>query len=66
MEEPFRTNSRPVNPRRKQRTKVQIFKETYLPVIIAGVALLLIVIFIIGSIVRSIQKKNFEKTRDLL
>ena len=36
MEEQFNENSRPVNPRRKQRTKAQIFKETYLPAIIAG------------------------------
>ena len=61
MEEQFNENSRPVNPRRKQRTKAQIFKETYLPAIIAGIALLLIVIFIIGSIVRSVQKKKFDK-----
>jgi len=61
VDEQYNENSRPVNPRRKKRTKTQVFKETYLPAIIAGVALLLIVIFIIGSIVRSVQKKNFEK-----
>ena len=65
MDEQFNENSRPVNPRRKQRTKIQVFKETYLPAIIAGVALLLIVIFIIGSIVRSVQKKNYEKRADI-
>ena len=61
MDEQFNEHSRPVNPRRKKRTKIQVLKETYLPAIIAGAALLLIVIFIIGSIVRSVQKKNFEK-----
>lgn len=65
MDEQFNENARPVNPRRKKRTKTQVFKETYLPAIIAGVALLLIVIFIIGSIVRSVQKKNFEKDANL-
>lgn len=53
-------NNRPVNPRRKPRSKIQIFKEAYLPAVIAGVALLLIVIFIIGSIVRGVQRRNYE------
>lgn len=48
-------------PRRRQRSKMQVFKETYLPVLIAGVALLLIVIFIIGSIVRAVQTHKDEK-----
>ena len=51
---------RPVNPRRKQRTQMQIFKEAYLPVIIAGVALLMILIFIIGSIVRGVQRNKLN------
>ena len=53
--------SRPVNPRRRQRTKWEIFKEAYLPVTIAGVAILLIIIFIIGSIVRSVERANAER-----
>lgn len=61
MEEQFNEAKRPVNPRRKQRTKAQIIKETYLPAIIACAALLLIVIFIIGSITRAVQKNRFEK-----
>lgn len=60
MNDPQNIEKRPVNPRRKQRSQVQIFKEAYLPVIIAGAALLLIIIFIIGSIVRSVQRKQFE------
>lgn len=48
-------------PRRRQRSKLQIFKETYLPIVIAGAALLLILIFIIGSISRAVQTKKDEK-----
>lgn len=61
MDEQRNEEIRPVNPRRRKRSKMQIFKEAYLPVVIAGAALLLIVIFIIGSISRSIQIKNAEK-----
>ena len=50
MDEQRNEEIRPVNPRRRKRSKMQIFKEAYLPVVIAGAALLLIVIFIIGSI----------------
>jgi len=49
------------NPRRRKKTQAQIFKETYLPLIIAGVALLLILIFIIGSAVRAITKHKAER-----
>ena len=49
------TSQKPVNPRRKKRSQMQIFKETYLPVIIAGVSLVMILIFIIGAIGRGIQ-----------
>ncbi|MBQ4641213.1 MAG: hypothetical protein IJB47_01195 [Oscillospiraceae bacterium] len=60
MDEQHKEPIRPVNPRRRPRSKMQVFKEAYLPVIIAGVALLLIIIFIIGSITRAVQKKNAE------
>ncbi len=56
---------RPRNPRRKQRTQMQIFKETYLPAIIACAALLLIVTFIIGSIVRAVQRNKLEAQASL-
>lgn len=49
-------------PRRRQRTKEQIFKEQYLPLIIAGVALVLILIFMIGAISRSVEKN--KRTRE--
>ena len=61
MDEQFNENPRPANPRRRRRTKAQIFKEAYLPVIIAAVALLLISIFIVGSISRAVQKNKAEK-----
>ena len=54
----MQNNSRPVNPRRKQRSQLQIFKEAYLPVIIVGIALVLILIFIIGGIVRGVQRSK--------
>ncbi len=40
----------PTPPKRRKKSKLQIFKETQLPFLIAGVALVLIVIFIFGSI----------------
>ena len=49
------------NPRRKKKSQMQIFKETYLPLIIAGVAALLILIFLIGSIGRAIKKHRVER-----
>jgi len=55
-----RTNpgEKPRIPRRRKRSKLQIFKETQLPLLIAGVACLLILIFIIGSITRAVQRSN--------
>ena len=61
MDEQMNPTPRPENPRRKRRTQEQIIKENYLPVIIAGVALLLILIFIIGSIVRAVSVRKAEK-----
>lgn len=61
MDEQLNENPRPQNPRRRRRTQEEIIKENYLPVIIAGVSLLLIVIFIIGAIVRGISYSNAEK-----
>ena len=61
MDDRMPQNNKPTNPRRRKRSKFQIFKETYLPLIIAGVALLLIIIFIIGSITRAVQKSAVAK-----
>lgn len=55
------TSQKPVNPRRKKRSQMQIFKETYLPVIIAGLSLVMILIFIIGAIGRGIQNGKAAK-----
>ena len=55
------TSQKPVNPRRKKRSQMQIFKETYLPVIIAGVSLVMILIFIIGAISQGIQNGQAAK-----
>lgn len=60
MEQNTESNN-PVNPRRKKKTKMQIFKETQLPLLIIGIALILIIIFITGSITRAIQKNKAEK-----
>lgn len=51
---------RPVNPRRRKRSQMQIIKEDYLPVIIIGISLILILVFIIGSIVRAVQRKQYN------
>ena len=48
-------------PRRRPKTKMEIFKETSLPLIILGVAALLILIFIIGSITRAVQKRHIDR-----
>ena len=65
MEEQMNESNRPVNPRRKKRTPMQIFKETYLPVIIAGIAIILMIVFIIGSITRAVQKNKAEKAASI-
>lgn len=62
MDEQRNNADRPVNPRRKMRTKQQIFKETYLPAIIGIAAILLCMTFVITSIVRAgINKKAQEE-----
>ena len=61
MDEQQNNNPRPVNPRRKPRSKWELFKEAYLPVVIAGAAVLRILIFIIGSIVRAVERSNAER-----
>ena len=60
MDEQQQREPRPVNPRRRKKTPLEIFKEVYLPVVIAGAALILILIFIIGSIVRGFQFRKLE------
>ena len=61
MDENRNDMPKPSAPRRRKKTKIQIFKETYLPFVIIGVAALLILVFIIGAISRGVQNKNAEK-----
>ncbi len=65
MDEQFNQPSRQVTPRRRKRSKVQIFKESYLPLVIAVVAIIMILIFIIGSIVRGVQKKRYNEASSI-
>lgn len=58
-------NSAPA-PRRKKRSQERIIKEDYLPVGIAGVALLLCLVFIIGSVVRNIDRNNEKLQNEIL
>ena len=44
--------SRTPHPRRRRRSKMQIFKEAYLPSIILAVTVVMILVFIIGAAVR--------------
>lgn len=58
MEENYeRTHPTPKR-RRRKRSKWQIFKESYLPVIIAVIAVILIISFIAGSVSRSRADDN--------
>ena len=62
---PLREDEQPTDPnnprrRRRRRTKVQIFKEVYLPPLLAGVTLVVILAFLIGSISNAIQQKKID------
>ena len=48
-------------PRRRQKTKQEIFKEKYLPLIIGGTALLMVLVLIGGAVGRSIEKNRRNK-----
>lgn len=61
----FGMNQYPNRPQRRMRSNMQIIKEDYLPVIIIGIALILIIWFIIGSIVRSVQRKQYNNDLNL-
>ena len=47
-------------PKRRPKTKAELFKENTLPLIILAISGALIVTFIIGSIVRGVQKRKIE------
>ncbi len=46
------------NPRRRRRSRMKVFKQVYLPVIVVGLVVLFFIIFAIGSIQRSNQKRE--------
>lgn len=61
MDEMENKTSQPVNPRRRKKTKAEIFKESYLPALIAGVALLFIIITVIGAIIQSGMRSDIAE-----
>lgn len=63
MEQFHEQPDRPVKRRRRKRTQFEIFKETYLPAAIVCAALLLIIIFIIGSISHAVQRNNLAASK---
>lgn len=65
MEERSNEVTRPVNPRRRKRTKWEIFKEAYLPIVIAAAALAMIVVIIVGSITRAAQRKQAQEAASI-
>jgi len=58
MDERQNPSRRPANPRRRKRTKFDIFKEVYLPLAIAGLAIVMLLVIIIGSITRAVQRNQ--------
>ena len=61
MEETQVQSSRPANPRRRKPTPMQIFKERFLPLIILALTAILLVTFVVGSIVRAVQRNQYDK-----
>ena len=62
---PLREQEQPADPnnprrRRRKRTKAQIFKEVYLPPLMAGLTIVLMLVFVIGSISNAIQQKEID------
>ena len=57
----FLTNAGADNNRAKPRSKMRRFKEDYLPLIISGVTVLMILVFIIGSISNAIANKRNDE-----
>ena len=61
MDEQINNADRPENTRRRKRTKQQVFKETYLPAIIAAAAIVLCAVFVITSLVRSAAGRKAQE-----
>ena len=64
-ERPNESTKTPVRNRRKRRSKLQVFKETYLPVLIGTLAVILVIVFVTNSVSRSNAKKKAEKEASL-
>ena len=57
--EAFEPKADPNNPRRRRRkSKLQIFKEAYLPAILACLSLVLVLAFIVGAIGNAFARKE--------
>ena len=54
----FNTESTP--PQRRARSAMQVVKEDYLPIFTIAITLILVIWFIIGSIMRTAQRKNYN------
>lgn len=65
MEERQTSTQRPAESRRRRLTPMEIFKRRQLPMIIIGVALILVIIIIAGAITRSIQRKEVATNESL-
>ena len=65
MDELQNNDSRPVNPRRRRRSRMDIFKESYLPVIIAGFTLVFVLVTIIGSAVQNSERKRLQEEAEI-
>ncbi len=53
---------RPQNPRRRRKTKLEIFKEAYLPTIILILTVVLIIIFVAGSLIRRSAQEDIPSS----
>ena len=56
----------PVRRQRRKRSKFQIFKEAYLPVVIVALAAILVITFVIGSIGRAVEKNKLGKEASIV
>ncbi len=51
---------RPINPRRRRRTKMDIFKEAYLPTVIVALTVIFIAITIIGAVTQNNKRQEIQ------
>lgn len=51
----------PNRPRRRRKSKQQIFKEVYLPPIVACVCLILVLSFVVGAVSNGIRQRKLDK-----